>query len=59
MSEEEVLAEAKTDVGILVEDVMDSLEYFAQKHHYEYEWVCEEFKKQLNERIKERNGTNN
>ena len=53
MSEEEILKEAKVDVSIVVEDVIESLQTFARIYHYEPEWVYEEFKKQLNERIKE------
>ena len=53
MSDEEILAIAKLDVSLVVEDVLVSLQYFAQKYHYQPEWVYEEFKKQLNERIKE------
>lgn len=53
MSEEEILENAKVDVSIVVDDVMETLHCFARKYHYEPEWVYEEFKKQLNERIKE------
>lgn len=53
MSEEEILKNAKVDVSILVDDVITSLECFASRYHYEPEWVYKEFKKQLNERIKE------
>lgn len=53
MSDEEILIMAKVDVSNLVDDVLLSLQGFAQDYHYQPEWVYEEFKKQLNERIKE------
>lgn len=53
MTEEEILNQAKVDVSIFVDYVMEEIECLSYKYHYERSWVCEEFKKQLNERIRD------
>lgn len=51
MSEEEILRQAKIDVSNFVDEALEELYSLSYKYHYEFSWVCEEFKKQLNKRV--------
>ena len=53
MTEEEILQQAKIDVSNFVDEALEELYSLSYKYHYEFSWVCAEFKKQLNERVKD------
>lgn len=50
MTDEELHERAKEDVANLVESILVDLRYFADKYHYELDWVYDEFKTQFNNR---------
>ena len=52
MTEEEILNQAKIDVSDFVDYVMEEIACLSYKYNYEFSWVCDEFKYQLNGRIR-------
>ena len=53
MDEDELYELAIEDIEILVKNVKEQCEQFAEDYNYDKDWVFDEFKRELNKAIKE------
>lgn len=54
IDENKFYEQAIKDIKMLVQDVKEQCEEFAERYDYEKEWVFIEFKRELNKSIKEK-----
>ncbi|MGM9978734.1 MAG: hypothetical protein ACI33J_08060 [Clostridium sp.] len=53
MDEDELYELAIEDIEILVKNIKEQCEQFAEDHNYDKDWVFAEFKRELNKTIKD------
>lgn len=53
MAEDKLYEKAMEEIKMLVVDIKEQCEHFAEEYNYEKDWVFSMFKKELNKSIKE------
>ncbi|MEG0371234.1 MAG: hypothetical protein RR645_02965 [Clostridium sp.] len=53
MDKDELYEQAMKDIRVLVNDVKEQCEQFAEEYNYEKEWVFDRFREALNKSIRQ------